>query len=58
MKEHDADGNVLRVWSRDSSGNPSCWGKYGTYAALLKAKDMLHFEYTINQSQFIVQKTV
>jgi len=25
--EHDADGNVTRVWS------PGCWGKYGTYKA-------------------------
>jgi hypothetical protein len=58
MNEHDSDGNVLRVWTRDLNGNPACWGKYGTYAALLKAKEILNFEYTIDQSQFIVKKTL
>jgi hypothetical protein len=57
MKEHDSEGNVLRIWARKSDGSPLYWGKYGTYAALLKAKEILRFDYTINNSQFIIKKS-
>ena len=56
ISEHDADGNVLRIWNKDSNGNPTCWGKYGTYTALLKAQKLFKFEFTIDQSQFIIHK--
>jgi hypothetical protein len=56
MNEHDADGNVLRVWSVDHNGKPSCWGKYGTYAALVKAQKLFKFEFRIDKSQFIIRK--
>lgn len=56
LSEHDSDGNVLRVWSTGPTGAPSCWGKYGSYTALLKGKERFHYDYTIDQTQFIVQK--
>ena len=56
LSEHDANGNVLRVWSRDSAGKPSCWGHYGSYTAALKAKERFRFDFTIDQTQFIVKK--
>jgi hypothetical protein len=56
MDEHDSDGNVLRVWSTDAKGKPSCYGKYGTYAALLKASSILNFNFIIDGTQFIIQK--
>jgi len=56
MNEHDADGNVLRIWEKDSNGKPTCWGKYGTYAALVKAQKLFKFEFTINGTQFIIYK--
>jgi hypothetical protein len=46
LAEHDTDGNVLRIWS------PGCWGKYGTYKAIVDSG--LHFR--IVMTQFIVQK--
>jgi hypothetical protein len=56
MDEHDADGNITVVWNRDSNGNPMGWGKYGTFAALLKAQKLFKFTFTIDQTQFIIHK--
>lgn len=56
INEHDADGNVKRIWSYDYTGKPSCWGMYGTYAAVVKGKELLNYEFTIDQTQFIIQK--
>jgi hypothetical protein len=46
ISEHDADGNVTRIWK------PGCGGKYGTYKALLDAQELLGFGYTIYGTQF------
>jgi hypothetical protein len=29
---------------------------YGTYAAVVKGKELLNYEFTIDQTQFIIQK--
>ena len=31
LAEHDADGNITKHWG------PNCWGKYGTYKAIVDA---------------------
>ncbi len=54
--EHDSDGNVTKIWSYNPDGTPSCWGKYGTYKALVDAKKIYDFEYIIDQTQFIIHK--
>lgn len=46
LEEHDKDGNVLRVWS------PNCWGKYGTYKAIVDSG----LKFMISQTQFLVLK--
>lgn len=56
LNEHDDDGNVTRIWYRDSNGNPSCWGKYGTYKALVDAQKILRFNFQIIENQFIIRK--
>lgn len=50
LNEHDSEGNVLRVWSTDNRGAPTCWGKYGTYKALVDTKEKLNFDFEINQT--------
>jgi len=45
LEDHDADGNVTRIWSHD------CWGKYGTFKAIYDSG----LKYVIDQTQFIVQ---
>lgn len=45
LKEHDADGNVTRVWSA------GCWGKYGTYKAAVDSG----YPFTIDGTQFIMK---
>lgn len=50
LNEHDADGNIMR------GDYPVCWGKYGTYTAVVKAKAILNYEFTIEQTQFIIHK--
>ena len=46
LAEHDADGNVTRIWSSH------CWGKYGTYKAIVDSK----LPFIISQTQFIISK--
>lgn len=46
LDEHDADGNVKRVWSSN------CWGKYGTYKAIVDFGK----EFEINGTQFSILK--
>jgi hypothetical protein len=50
LAEHDVDGNITRVWG------PNSWGKYGTYAAIVEGKRRLGYEFTIDQTQFIIGK--
>lgn len=50
LAEHDASGNVLRVWA------PGCWGKYGTFKAALDGQKALGYKFKVEQSQFIIQK--
>jgi hypothetical protein len=47
LDEHDVDGNVTKIWS------PGCWGKYGTYKALVDFEK----DFTINQTQFSIIKS-
>ncbi len=54
LREHDANGNVLRIWGRDAAGNPNCFGHYGTYKALRDAQKRLGFEYFIDGTQFSI----
>lgn len=56
LSEHDSNGNVLRVWGTDAEGKPTCWGHYGSYTALLKAREEFGFACTIQDTQFIIQK--
>jgi hypothetical protein len=56
ISEHDSNGNVLRVWNKDAEGKPTCWGHYGTYTALLKARELFGFDCTINDTQFLIHK--
>ena len=46
LSEHDADGNVTRIWG------PGCWGKYGTYKALLDSG----YTFTVKSQQFVILK--
>lgn len=46
LEEHDMDGNVTRVWS------PTCWGKYGTYKALVDFGK----KFEIEETQFKIIK--
>jgi hypothetical protein len=46
LDEHDRDGNVTRVWSSN------CWGKYGTYKAIVDFGK----EVEINGTQFSIVK--
>jgi hypothetical protein len=54
LKEHDMNGNVLRVWGRDVTGKPDCWGQYGTYKAVVDAQAILQYKFAIDQTQFII----
>ena len=56
VSEHDSQGNIIRVWERDNNGEPLYWGKYGTYTALLTAKEQLHYTFKIDKTQFIIHK--
>jgi predicted O-methyltransferase YrrM len=55
-KEHDADKNVVRVWSRDQYGTPTCWGKYGTYMACKTNEELFGITFHFEENQFAVQK--
>lgn len=46
LSEHDSTGNITMVWSHN------CWGKYGTYKALL---DFKH-PFNIVETQFSILK--
>jgi hypothetical protein len=46
LDEHDRDGNVKRVWSSN------CWGKYGTYKAVVDFGK----EFVIDGTQFSIIK--
>lgn len=52
LSEHDPDGNVTRVWTRDVYGNPSCWGKYGTYPACLANEKLYNIKFLFEDTQF------
>lgn len=56
LDEHNNDGNITKVWSYDNYGNPSCWGKYGTYKALVDCSKNIGFSYSIVDTQFHVLK--
>jgi hypothetical protein len=47
LSEHDSDGNVTKIWS------PGCWGKYGTYKAVVDFGK----KFTIEQTQFSILKS-
>jgi len=46
LSEHNADGNVIRVWS------DTCWGAYGTYKALIDFGK----PFELNDTQFVIKK--
>jgi hypothetical protein len=46
LSEHDLDGNVKITWS------PGCWGKYGTYKALVDFGK----PFELNETQFSILK--
>lgn len=46
LSEHDSDGNVKITWS------PGCWGKYGTYKALVDFGK----KFELNETQFSILK--
>jgi hypothetical protein len=46
LAEHDSDGNVKIIWS------PGCWGKYGTYKAIVDFGK----KFELNQTQFSILK--
>ena len=52
LSEHDADNNVTRIWTRDHNGNPSCWGKYGTYPACLANEKLYDIKFLFEDTQF------
>lgn len=56
INEHDSDGNVSRVWEWDSNQKPTCWGKYGTYASLVECSKIFNYTYTIEGTQFCIEK--
>lgn len=56
LSEHDKNGNVLRVWSRDLANKPSCWGYYGTYKAVKDLESNYNFEPIFEQTQFLIKK--
>lgn len=56
LEEHDKDGNVLCIWSNNPDGTSKCWGKYGTYKAVIDGKKILDYDYTIQGTQFLIQK--
>ena len=52
LSEHDTSGNVTRIWSIDSSGTPTCWGKYGTYAACVANEKLYNVKFSFKGNQF------
>jgi hypothetical protein len=50
LNEHDASGNVTRIWG------PGCWGKYGTFKAVVDAQKVFNYQFSIQQTQFIIKK--
>jgi len=54
--EHDANNNVLRIWSRDAYGVPNCWGQYGTYMACKKNEETYGIKFQFEQTQCSVKK--
>jgi hypothetical protein len=55
-KEHDSSNNVLRVWYRDSTGTPTCWGKYGTFMACKTNEQTFGIRFRFEENQFSVRK--
>ena len=37
-------------------GNPSCWGKYGTYTACLKNEKLFNIHFLYEETQFSYKK--
>jgi len=56
LSKYDSDGNIVMVWSRDAMGNPSCWGKYGTYPACLKNEMLFNIRFLYEETQFSYKK--
>lgn len=50
LGEHDASGNVRRVW------NNKFWGLYGTYKAVLDGRRYFNYNFTIDRTQFIIKR--
>lgn len=56
LNDYDKDHNVYIVWSRDDKGNPTCWGRYGTYPALLKHQELYKRRFLLEGTQFAMEK--
>jgi hypothetical protein len=56
LAQYDADKNILMVWSRDSNGTPTCWGRYGTYPALLEHQRQYGRRFLLDGTQFMMEK--
>jgi len=52
----DAVGDVVRVWSRDASGQPESWGHYGVLKALRDFAAPRALEPTVIGTQFLIFK--
>lgn len=52
LSEHDADGNVTRVWTLDAQGKRASWGKYGTYPACLANEKLYNIKFVFEDNQF------
>jgi hypothetical protein len=56
LNEHDNEGNILRIWSRDTLGHITSWGKYGTYKALKDLETQFNYKPSFNKTQFLINK--
>lgn len=52
LEEHDSENNIVKIWSYNSNGTPSCWGKYGTYPACIKNESDFGVKFEFEETQF------
>lgn len=56
IDDHDSDGNILRIWDTDYLYKPTCWGKYGTYKAVIDLQSKYNYMPQFEQTQFLIKK--
>jgi len=52
LDDHDSEGNLIKVWSRNYNGLPTSWGKYGTYPACIKNENDFGVKFEFEETQF------